>query len=103
MFGGIGMQEMMIIGIIAVVLFGKKLPEVAKSLGGSYREFKKGLTDIQHSFHETDYSSSTSASSSSRTSTPYGDYDDYEETTAPKFEPPSSEPQSEEKSESATS
>ncbi len=47
MFGGIGMQEMVIIGIIAVVLFGKRLPEVAKNLGGSYREFKKGLTDIQ--------------------------------------------------------
>ena len=35
MFGGIGMNEMVIIGIVAVVLFGKQLPSVARSLGGS--------------------------------------------------------------------
>ena len=52
MFGGIGMNEMVIIGIVAVVLFGKQLPSVARSLGGSYREFKKGLTDFQRSFTE---------------------------------------------------
>ena len=30
---GMGPSELMIVGIIAVLLFGRKLPEVAKSLG----------------------------------------------------------------------
>ena len=44
---GLGFQELVIIGIIAVLLFGKRLPEVAKNLGRSYHQFRKGLSDIQ--------------------------------------------------------
>ena len=85
---GMGMQEMMIIGVVAVLLFGKRLPEVAKSLGQSYSQFRKGLNDLHSSI---DYSSSyTPPKPSSRSS--YDDYDDYDEPTAPKFEPPPSEP-----------
>ena len=32
-FGGIGPMEMVIVGIVAVLLFGKRLPEVGRSLG----------------------------------------------------------------------
>lgn len=85
---GLGMQELVIIGIVAVLLFGKKLPDVAKSLGNSYREFRRGLSDMQSSVE-----SATSMSDSPRSSTPYDDYDDLDEPTAPKFEPPPSEPQ----------
>ena len=42
---GLGLQELVIVGIVAVLLFGRKLPEVAKSLGASYRDFKKGLSE----------------------------------------------------------
>ena len=44
---GLGIQELIIVGIVAVVLFGKRLPEVARSMGASYQEFRKGLSDIQ--------------------------------------------------------
>ena len=41
---GIGTQEMMLILVIILVLFGgSKLPELAKGLGKSMKEFKKGL------------------------------------------------------------
>ena len=43
---GLGTQELMIILVIALVLFGgSKLPELARSLGKSMNEFKKGVTE----------------------------------------------------------
>ena len=39
----LGMQEMIIIGVIGVLLFGKRLPEVGKSLGKTFGEFKRGM------------------------------------------------------------
>lgn len=89
-FMGMGMQELMIIGVVAVLLFGKRLPEVAKSLGQSYSQFRKGLNDLQSSIDYTDSYKAPKSHSSSRSS--YDDYDDYDEPTAPKFEPPPSEP-----------
>ncbi len=47
--GGIGSAELILIAIVAVVLFGSKLPEVARSFGQSYTQFRKGLNDIQTS------------------------------------------------------
>lgn len=47
--GGIGYAEIILIGIVAVVLFGSRLPEVARSVGQSYTQFRKGLNDIQSS------------------------------------------------------
>jgi len=43
---GLGPTEMVIVGMVAVILFGKRLPSVAKSLGQSLTEFKRGLRDI---------------------------------------------------------
>ena len=45
--GGIGFSEMLVIGIVAVLLFGSRLPEVARSLGQTYQQFRKGLTELQ--------------------------------------------------------
>ena len=91
---GLGMQELIVVGIIAVLLFGKRLPEVARSFGKSYNEFRRGLSDIQSQMNLSDIYSSTSHNSSSYTSsTASSEYDDYEAASAPKFEPPSSEPQ----------
>lgn len=43
----IGMGELLVILVIALLLFGAgRLPEVARSLGKAVREFKKGLKDI---------------------------------------------------------
>ena len=44
---GIGPMEMVIVGIIALLLFGKRLPEVAKGLGKSIVEFKKGMGGVE--------------------------------------------------------
>jgi sec-independent protein translocase protein TatA len=40
-------MDMLIVGIIAVMLFGNRLPEVARSLGRSMSEFKKGMQDLE--------------------------------------------------------
>lgn len=87
---GMGMTEMVVIGMIAILLFGKRLPEVAKSLGKSYKDFRRGLSEIQSSIDLSDSYDSRSTASSSTNS--YDDYDDFDEATAPKFEPPPSEP-----------
>lgn len=47
--GGIGYAEIILIAMVGVVLFGSKLPEVARSVGQSYTQFRKGLNDIQTS------------------------------------------------------
>jgi len=47
---GIGMQELLIILVIALIVFGpKKLPELAKSLGRGFAEFKRTADDFQSS------------------------------------------------------
>jgi len=42
----IGMTEWIIIGMIALLLFGRRLPEVGRSLGKGIVEFKRGLKDL---------------------------------------------------------
>jgi sec-independent protein translocase protein TatA len=50
---GIGMPEMIIILVIALVVIGpKKLPELAKSLGKGLAEFKKASDGFQRSVQE---------------------------------------------------
>jgi sec-independent protein translocase protein TatA len=44
---GLGGSEMFILLILGVLLFGKKLPEVGRSLGKGLVEFKKGLQGIE--------------------------------------------------------
>jgi sec-independent protein translocase protein TatA len=79
----LGPMELAVVGVVAVLLFGKRLPEVMRSLGKSYNEFRKGLTDIQSSINYSEYTS-TPAYTSSKSH----DSDDYDEPVAPKFEPP---------------
>lgn len=85
-----GYQEMLIIGVVAVLLFGKNLPDVARKFGKTYSEFRKSLSDMQAQIR-LDGESHNSTSSSYYND----DYDEYEPPSAPKFEPPTSEPTAE--------
>lgn len=89
---GLGPMELLIFGVIAVLLFGKKLPEVGRSMGKSLIEFKKGMRDIQD---EMDRAARGEPSSQASSPPLRNAIDDYDEPTAPKFEPPAGEPQPE--------
>ena len=41
-----GPMELCIVAVIAVLLFGKRLPAIARSVGSSFVQFKKGLNDV---------------------------------------------------------
>ena len=53
MFGSIGMQELIIIFVIALIIFGpRRLPELGKSLGRSIGEFKRASNDLRNTLEE---------------------------------------------------
>lgn len=74
---------MLILGAIAVMLFGERLPEVARSFGKQFMEVKNGMRGIQREI-ENAVTSATSVDTSKR----YSEPEEREEATAPKFEPP---------------
>jgi sec-independent protein translocase protein TatA len=86
----LGMPELILFGMIALLLFGRKLPEVARSLGKGMVEFKRGMRGVEDEMHSAVYGNDdySSTNSSSRPAPP----EERVETTAPKFEPPTSAP-----------
>ena len=53
MFGSIGMPELIIILVIALIIFGpRKLPELGRSLGKSIGEFKKASNELRSTLEE---------------------------------------------------
>jgi len=84
---GIGPYEFALVGLLAVLLFGKRLPEVARSLGKGVMEFKKGIQGIEEEIEEAAQVQPKIAKADEPI-----EADEKEEPVAPKFEPPE-EPQ----------
>jgi sec-independent protein translocase protein TatA len=98
MFPNIGHMELLVILGLGVLLFGKRLPEVGRSLGRGIVEFKKGLNGLGE---EMDITSSLTKPSSNYGGSHYGGSSHYHgdsshasssttysENTVPKFELP---------------
>lgn len=49
---GLGGQEILLLLVLGVLLFGRKLPEVGRSLGKTMVEFKKGMKGIEDEVSE---------------------------------------------------
>jgi len=84
---GIGMTEMVVLGIIGLLLFGSRLPEVARSLGKGMREFKEGMSGIQSEFNSA-YTAPARKDSRQASRPVQSDDEERGEFVAPKFEPP---------------
>ena len=83
---GLSAVHMLIFGIVAILLFGNRLPSVARSLGRSLVEFKKGMNELENEFKSSVYSEPTT--------TPRVTYsNDHSEPAAPRFEPPKAAPE----------
>ena len=52
---GIGTQELLIICVIVLLLFGgKKIPELMKGLGKGVKSFKDGMNDVENTLKDND-------------------------------------------------
>jgi len=47
MLAMLGWPELVVIAVVAVLIFGRRLPDVSRSLGESLVEFKKGLKGVE--------------------------------------------------------
>ncbi len=51
--GSLGMQEIIVIFVLALIIFGpRKLPELGKSLGRGLAEFKKASNELKQTWEE---------------------------------------------------
>lgn len=51
-----GPAEMMVLAVVALLLYGGNLPEVARSWGKSFAEFRRGLSGFQNELNDVIYS-----------------------------------------------
>ena len=75
---GLSPAEMLVVGVVAVLLFGSRLPSVARSMGKSLTEFKRGMQGVEDDFREAVNSEPTGRMN----------YEQHRTPSAPAFEPP---------------
>lgn len=78
---GLNQFELLIVGIVAVLLFGNRLPSVARSMGKSLTEFKRGMQGLDNEVRDAFYSEPNERVS----------YDRHAAPSSPAFEPPATE------------
>jgi sec-independent protein translocase protein TatA len=53
MFGSVGLPELIIIFVVALLVFGpRKLPEIGKTLGGALREFRRATNELKNTLED---------------------------------------------------
>ncbi|MCA8990726.1 MAG: twin-arginine translocase TatA/TatE family subunit [Planctomycetaceae bacterium] len=94
MLPGVSYYEMILVGIVALLLYGKNLPEVAKKFGKKYTEFRRGMQGLQREFNSAMDDSTPSRPSPAPAATRRPDPVETrpEEFRAPRFEPPVAPP-----------
>jgi sec-independent protein translocase protein TatA len=48
----IGTPELILIVVLAIILYGKRLPEITRALGKGYQEFKKNVDNVKNDFQK---------------------------------------------------
>lgn len=87
MIPGMGYTELILFGVIALMLFGGKLPDVARNFGRSYRDIRKKVDDLQREFR--DWDKPDSSAPTKPFFSPSEEEPSKQQPSAPKFVPPS--------------
>jgi sec-independent protein translocase protein TatA len=51
-FGNFGAMEMVVVGIVAILVFGGRLPEVMRNMGRAYARFRQGMNEMSRPIRE---------------------------------------------------
>ncbi len=83
---GLDVKELLLLGVVAVMLFGRRLPEVARSIGQTYNQFRKGLNDLKREMDHVVYTTKSEINSATTQLLTYDD-DELKHPTVPAFQP----------------
>lgn len=83
---GLGPVEIVVIGAIAVMLYGKRLPEVGRSVGQGIGELRKQMATLTR---DMDLSAHLDAAPAKRVARRFDDEGGHRPAAAPRFDPPS--------------
>ena len=81
-FGPIGTQELIILGVVGLVIFGRRLPEVGRSLGRGIVEFKQGLSGVEEKVNDAGKTSASASEGETASAASAEESDDGERTAA---------------------